>query len=332
MGAVGSFVPSTNIHNTHFQIPPPKTLSYTMKERLPSSPNIMREKMSSQAKWEQTIASRYEEYVADVLHKNVKQMKLHSSQIQELQKNILAGSPGRKKAVRDIAKKEGQIAKLIEKNIVIRSHKNQMKGEFVDTYLRDTEMNFRYVDLMIARFRHTTTSKGQTRQTSMQNRFQKDVFKHYDGIALAHEHWCPIAQRWYGMYKVARLVPYNIGGANCDYLFGKPDTTQGHLMSPSNGLALKHYFADALDDGAIVIVPASRGDVDPETNEKVDFEHDEEPYKIRVLTPSWPCRYDFNLSDESNPDGRILKFRNEHRPMKRYLWFRAIINIARRRQ
>jgi hypothetical protein len=101
-------------------------------------------------------------------------------------------------------------------------------------------------------------------------------------------------------------------------------------MCPSNGLILHHSFARALDKGQIIIFPASPDDIDPETKEKVDFDKDSAPYKVRILdreiipTAITTSRFQFVV------DGSILRFRNENRLSKRYLWFLAIMAIARR--
>jgi hypothetical protein len=57
-------------------------------------------------------------------------------------------------------------------------------------------------------------------------------------------------------------------------------------MSPSNGLITHRDLEQAMDGAQIIIVPASPGDIDPETKEMVDFGTHHEAYKIRVLDES----------------------------------------------
>lgn len=119
--------------------------------------------------------------------------------------------------------------------------------------------------------------------------------------------------------KAAHLVPYNTGEANCDYAFGKAETSHGHLMCASNELMLHRDFQELLDAGRIIIVPASKGDMDPETAQVVDFAHDKEPYKVRVLDKTLITK---KMQGEgvmrSVLDGKFLEFKNKNRPKKRY--------------
>jgi hypothetical protein len=63
-----------------------------------------------------------------------------------------------------------------------------------------------------------------------------------------------------------------MGEASCDHLFGPHDESgKGtHLFSPSNGLPMHRHFERALDSGRIIIVPALKGDRDPESG-KVEW-------------------------------------------------------------
>lgn len=54
-------------------------------------------------------------------------------------------------------------------------------------------------------------------------------------------------------------------------------------MSEGNGLMLERTVEQALNQGRIIIVPAVKGDIDPETQTAVDFNADSEPYKVKVL-------------------------------------------------
>ncbi|CAI6333619.1 unnamed protein product [Periconia digitata] len=66
-----------------------------------------------------------------------------------------------------------------------------------------------------------------------------------------------------------------------------------------------------------MIKPANKGDVDPETQQEVDFEADLEPYKLTTPDPSVdgiPGLEKKHLND------RTLKFQNKNRPSKRFLF------------
>ncbi|KAF2864685.1 hypothetical protein BDV95DRAFT_655755 [Massariosphaeria phaeospora] len=199
-----------------------------------------------------------------------------------------------------------------------------------------------YVDALVTRYQapHGYTSwfriPGVGRDDRAQARFRTNLINRYEskqkGGALL---WCPISRAYYESddMTAAHVVPYNTGESNCNYLFGDAESDNGHLMCPSNGLLLHAKFEKALDDGRIAIVPASKDDIDPEMNSTVNFGHNDEPYKVKVLDATLNLP-ELNLGAVKGPhlDGRILKFWNDNRPKKRYLWFNTIINIARRRR
>jgi hypothetical protein len=214
---------------------------------------------------------------------------------------------------------EDWTADLIEENVVLQAHRHQMKGEYPDKYLRDTSANLEYVDQLITRCRGP---QKQRQDPDAEKRFRGDVFGSYGGLWVDHC-WCPINKGWKDCsvslsVVVTRLVPH-IFGADCDYIFGEVETPHGHPMCPSNGLMIDAGFAEGLKDGKMLVVPPSEGDIDPETNEKVDFHKDKEPYKVRVLDQSWLSIPDLMIGsvNVSNLNGRILHFRGEHRPKKR---------------
>jgi hypothetical protein len=90
-----------------------------------------------------------------------------------------------------------------------------------------------------------------------------------------------------------------------------------------------------MDDGWLTNVPASRTDRDPETNLLAQemFPHDKELFKIQALdqTLKGPETVgQLGGVKRAFLDGRVLEFRNDNRQRKRYLWFTAIMSIARR--
>jgi hypothetical protein len=210
-----------------------------------------------------------------------------------------------------------------------------MRGSFLDMYLRHSATDMAYVDELVMR------SVLSTLDGKAQESFGLNASKRYDsgqyGSRLSSwrnrlgadlQIWCPMSgQYWLGNEtRLTQLVPYNLGESNCRYLFGDAETSfLDHLMNPENGLILHKSFAKALDEGEIIVVPASRDDIDLRTKDKVDFSKDKEPYKLQILDQTLR-----RIKERSGLDGRILQFRNENRPSKRYLWFLAIMTVAQR--
>jgi hypothetical protein len=160
------------------------------------------------------------------------------------------------------------ISNATRDNIILKGHKNQVRGEFLDVYLRANYADMAHVDAIISREEDpegtTFKLKAGERDTDVQDRCGEDLLDRY-GASLNNYEWCPITRAWYGCENeniiAARLVSYNMGEVNCDHLFGPPDKgDEGtHLFSPSNGLPMHGTFKRALDTGCIIIVPALKG-------------------------------------------------------------------------
>ncbi|KAL1611914.1 hypothetical protein SLS60_000136 [Paraconiothyrium brasiliense] len=301
---------------------------------------LKREPTMDDDEWQQAVGSEYDDWHRDHLSSYEAQIGAHSFLIQEYQKNEREGYLPSNAAKSHIQKAEETISDLNRETVILRAYKHSLRGEYLDTYLKDMATDMAYVDLLISRYSAPDGSRywfkdQHGRDTKAQERFRTDVITRYDSKINRDSFWCPISRNNLRSSEVtaAHLVPYNTGEGNCDYLFGSAETAHGHLMSPSNGLILSSAFEKTLDDGAIIIVPAARGDVDPETKKEVDFDNDKEPYKVRVLDQSLVEGSKFvGIVQNSMLDGRILEFRNNNRPKKRYLWYLAIINLARRRR
>ncbi|KAL5466290.1 hypothetical protein PMIN06_000258 [Paraphaeosphaeria minitans] len=311
-----------------------------------SPKKLKRDLSMTEDDWTQVIVSQYDQWHQATLANNEMQIRAFSSCLQEYQKNRDSGDLPQAKATELITEAEKKINELTTENIILRSHEYTVKGQYLDSYRRASQTDMAYVDLLVARFLppygHTEWFKAAAgRNQQEQDRFRSNVIKRY-GSKAQHKNgediiWCPIARRAFRAKNVtaAHLVPYSTGEANCCYLFGDTDSPRGHLMDPSNGLMLHSDFEELIDASRIIISPASMEDVDPETQKKVDFD-DHEPYKVQVLDASLKViKADEERTggiDGDKLDGRILFFKNENRPKKRYLWFVAVINIARRRR
>ncbi|KAL5451890.1 hypothetical protein PMIN07_002292 [Paraphaeosphaeria minitans] len=267
-----------------------------------SPKKLKRDLSMTEDDWTQVIVSQYDQWHQATLANNEMQIRAFSSCLQEYQKNRDSGDLPQAKATELITEAEKKINELTTENIILRSHEYTVKGQYLDSYRRASQTDMAYVDLLVARFLppygHTEWFKAAAgRNQQDQDRFRSNVIKRY-GSKAQHKNgediiWCPIARR----------------------AFRAKNVTAAHLSHQ--------------------ISPASMEDVDPETQKKVDFD-DHEPYKVQVLDASLKViKADEERTggiDGDKLDGRILFFKNENRPKKRYLWFVAVINIARRRR
>ncbi|KAI4660375.1 uncharacterized protein J4E78_005078 [Alternaria triticimaculans] len=314
---------------------------------------LRRDPELTQDGWEKAIEQQYQTWYDDTVKKLSAEVDAHSYTVRQWQITEEHGNMPKSETLPLIVQAETTTAGLRKLLIILRGFKNQMRGEYTDAHQHSDATDMAYINSMIQRLTkpyqspqvHKSWYKGPDgRDLDAPQRFDKDASDYYggsiftDNIRLWLHVWCPIAWQRTGVHPwphdtgAIHLVHYNTGDHACDYLFGKTDSTRGHLMDPSNGLFLGFEFKRMLNRAQIIIVPASVGDTDPETGKKVQ-ETDKEPYKVRVLDPklrngdgdlryrTWPVAH-------TQLDGRILEFANDNRPKKMYLWYRAVLNIA----
>ncbi|KAI4625109.1 uncharacterized protein J4E87_004955 [Alternaria ethzedia] len=307
----------------------------------------------AQDEWEKAIEQQYQTWHIDITNKLSAEIDAHSFSTRQWQINEEHGNILKSDTLSLIVQAETATANLRKLLVILRDFKNQMKGEYINAYEHTDATDLAYINSMIQRLTkpyqspqvHKSWYKGPDgRDVDAPERFDKDVSEYYGSNitdrfeSFVGGFWCPIARQqsqahpWPHDSQAVHLVHYNTGDHVCDYIFGKTDSTYGHLMEPSNGLLLYRDFKGMLNRAQIIIVPARIGDTDPETGKTVK-ETDKEPYKIRVLDPELRNR-DRNWEQKEWPvaytqlDGRILEFANDNRPKKMYLWYRAVMNIA----
>jgi hypothetical protein len=206
--------------------------------------------------------------------------------------------------------------------IVLKEQTDQIIGEWGDEMRglrRQEQSDWAYIDLLISRYKTpegARLSLFKRRDPDTQERFRAKVFKAYDGAQKDEKLlWCCISGAWHtggrgaGRVRAAHIVPYNIGELNANYLFGPPSDGAEHLMSPRNGLPMKAAYEEFMDEGSLVLVPAENSN----DIRVVVFEPTPEP-------------------DLAEINGKILTFRNDFRPAKRYLCFAFVMTLLRRQR
>ncbi|KAI4708370.1 hypothetical protein J4E89_006994 [Alternaria sp. Ai002NY15] len=309
---------------------------------------LRRDPEMTQDGWEKAIEQHYQTWYDDTVKKLSAEVDAHSFSIRQWQITEEHGNMPKSETLPLIVQAETTTAHRRKLLIILRDFRNQMKGEYVDAHQQTDVTDLSYIGSITQRLVepyqspqvHKAWYKGPDgRDLDAPERFKKDAIDYYSSrFAKELSLWCPVARGYSreNEVQVVHLVHYNTGERACEYLFGKTANNQGHLMDPSNSLTLPETFKDALDRGQMIIVPACLGDIDPESGKKVN-ESDTEPYKIRLLDLSWkksPSGEDSSRCQARNYpiDGRILKFKNDNRPKKMYLWYRALTAIAMRQR
>ncbi|KAI9789413.1 MAG: hypothetical protein M1816_006073 [Peltula sp. TS41687] len=174
-----------------------------------------------------------------------------------------------------------------------------------------------YIETMTARVKSATAA--QSKSHFDQDRFRKDVEKHYDAVRYQggqKEAWCCLTG-WTESSdtKAAHIVPKSLQSQELSYLFGVGEAV---LSDARNGLILHKKIEEALDSGLIAIVPVS--------------EALETPTRWKLLLTDDSKAKDHALGFSGTGfvlwkhlDGRELKFRGNRRPARRFLYFRYIM-------
>ncbi|KAH9995700.1 hypothetical protein F4779DRAFT_636598 [Xylariaceae sp. FL0662B] len=219
--------------------------------------------------------------------------------------------------------------------VVARTSQHEIQGAITDTQVwldGKNVLNWGYIDLLISRYRSPEgamrTLSNKSREPSAQERFRKRVLKEY-GAKLNEAQsrtavWCVVSAEYHtsGSIAAAHVVRYNVGEVAARQLFGKPESPDGHLMSPHNGIPMMKEYEEAFDRGRLVFVPVESGESGEWEISVLDKKLLEEDGKSLGFHWAWG----------KDLDGRRLRFRNGFRPKKRYMYAAWCLNIFRRQR
>ncbi|KAI1814759.1 hypothetical protein GGS20DRAFT_546685 [Poronia punctata] len=212
---------------------------------------------------------------------------------------------------------EEETGNLLVEKVVLRTSMHKLAGQEVDAEIWSKQSHtadWGYVDLLISRFTEpsgaTLTLKAPKREPSRQEGWRKALFQAYDAEHSSGLSWCPITGFWVptASLTAAHLVRYNVTEPAAVHLFGPANGPDGHIWSLRNGILVSSFYEAMLDDAKIAIVPTK----------------DEKDLMVTVLDPTNQL--------PGGLHGRVLKFRSDHRPAMRYLYFNFAINILRRQR
>ena len=120
------------------------------------------------------------------------------------------------------------------------------------------------------------------------------------------------------MVKCAHIVPFCFDSKELSYLFGTDDAALG---SSRNGLFLNKIIKAGWDNGWIAIVPDGSVEATP-TEWKLVLLN--ESIRNNMVYRS-SGKNDVSIVRWNDIDGQRLRFRNENRPARRYLYFRYVM-------
>lgn len=205
--------------------------------------------------------------------------------------------------------------------VIVQEHGLSLVGELANArYLKQQDApNWEYIERLISRYKSPQDAKAtlyKRRGSDAQHRFRQRAIKAYgtkqDGDST-QEVWDCITGEWVAnresTVRAAHIMPYNVGEFNARYLFGDATGPKGHLMSAQNGIPMGLDWEVLMDSGMFTLMPVEG------TND----------IKIVVLADN-PDR------DLQELDGQLLKFNNDFRPAKRYLYFAYTVALFRRQR
>ncbi|OAA59864.1 hypothetical protein SPI_06062 [Niveomyces insectorum RCEF 264] len=206
---------------------------------------------------------------------------------------------------------------------VLRTTGSELAGRWTDEAIigsRQTHDDWTTIDSTIRLFPHLAHAQKSVkarRQPAMGKRFRAELIKAYGAEdELSDDIWCPVSQKYIekSVAVAAHIVKFNIGELVARALFGEDEK---HIWNSRNGLVLHKNFKRLLDEAKAVILPAS--DAEDET----DF--------IFFLLDQNIGRLHSRVTAE-DLHGRKLQFLTEFRPRKRYLYFKFVMSLLRRRR
>ncbi|KAI1271102.1 hypothetical protein F5Y07DRAFT_406068 [Xylaria sp. FL0933] len=211
---------------------------------------------------------------------------------------------------------EERASNLLVQKIHMRTSTYELAGKELDVERwgkRAHAEDWSYIDSL-----GSPLKEPSGRNPDRQARWRKAVMEAYGAkTGVGKEAWCPITQRYSSMITAAHIVRCDVREPAAVHLFGFTDNPEGHIWDTRNGISLVPPYAEMLDDAEIAIVPTNDG----KDLMVIVLDEDE---RVREPDP------DSLIPTGRALHGRILKFKTDHRPSMRYLYFAFVINLLRR--
>lgn len=251
-------------------------------------------------------------------------IEVQSHMLKDIRTSLKTGMTPRKKELESgIESLEKEKEKLEGEWLIITKQKR-----FIREDLQDSSKTFEnaYADELYNRWRHASW-KGQKviKEKPMGRRtFKEVVIAHLESEKprpaekeYPPELFCQVLGYLpAASVKCAHIVPFSFASRELEYLFGAGDSA---LWSNRNGLMLNKVIEGAFDNGWVAIIPDGSVESTP-TEWKIVLLDDQKRQFTVYTDPITHATIRFK-----DIDGKRLKFCNDNRPARRYLYFRYVM-------
>ncbi|OAP54115.1 hypothetical protein AYL99_11650 [Fonsecaea erecta] len=216
----------------------------------------------------------------------------------------------------EINRFDRKILDLQQKIVILQEEFGNIVGSWMDAKVRlehENTADWAYIDGLLTRSRtpsRAALSLFKPRDTNEQQRFRMAAIEAYGAESpSSNGTWCCITGEFMSSWTVVagHIFPHTIRETQASYIFSEKTSPPGHIMAPGNGLLMHHDLGVAFNDGLFAIVPGQGPD---ELKVVVLGDPRDEPLLKKI-------------------DGKVLQFRNEFRPTKRYLHFTFLVSLLR---
>lgn len=246
--------------------------------------------------------------------------------IRSAQQQAVTESNSPNKTIKMDTLKKDKKALLTEKFFLL-SQRKIIEGDLNDIVANKEQLTQAYI--AEHRMSLDAASSSKDKLSSLKSpRMDRKLFRHtvneYLGTEKTGEdelsvlRWCNVLGYWLSpnLIKCAHIVPFSWDTKHMGHMFGSDEPP---LTSKRNGLSLQSKIEEAFDNCWIVIVPMTSVEVIPTE------------WKLVLLNPFIEDKILFDdiygFTDKKlwrwrDVDGRQLKFLNDHRPARRFLYMR----------
>lgn len=226
-----------------------------------------------------------------------------------------------------------------EKKLLL-SQSRTLEEDLADTLIEPSHINEAYVkeleDAYIKELRlsrdSASSSKSKTNSPGLKApRLERKIpstivneyletSKTYEGTG-DEQTWCNVLGHWLSPASItcAHIVPFSWNVKSLTHIFGSDEHA---LTSKRNGLSLQTKIEEAFDNSWVVIVPAESVKATP-TQWKIILLNT--AVKDDIFFKDWSKLTGQDTWRWRDIDGRRLKFRNNNRPARRFLYMRYIL-------
>ena len=252
------------------------------------------------------------------------QIERHQNQLKDLRNSLELG----------LTPKKNELKSLI---ITLEDAKTEFEGQWVvmtkqKSFIREDiqdsmkSMENAFAEELYNHWREASSEGQQKAKKKPMSRksFRKAVIAHLeserprpDGAEYPRELFCQVLGYLpEASIKCAHIVPFSFASRELEYLFGVGDSA---LWSNRNGMMLNKVIEGAFDNGWVAIIPDGSVDSTP-TEWKIVLLNNQKRENTVYTDP-----ITHNTIRFKGIDGKRLRFCNENRPARRYLYFRYIM-------